>query len=185
MTMGGTTVTLQYDGDGNREAKNIGSTTTRYLMDDLNPTGYPQVVEEVVNAAVQRTYTYGLQRISQYQPINSTWTASYYGYDGTGNVRFLTDSNGTITDLYDYDGWGNAVNTSGSTPNLYLYRGEQYDSDLTLYYLRARYFNSLTGRFVTRDTNRGTIHDAASFHRYLYGAANPTNRTDPHWLSFE
>jgi len=33
---------------------------------------------------------------------------------------------------------GNAVNTTGSTPNAYLYRGEQYDGDLNLYYLRAR-----------------------------------------------
>jgi RHS repeat-associated protein len=34
--------------------------------------------------------------------------------------------------------------------NVYLYRREQYDSDLQLYYLRARYFNPLTGRFITR-----------------------------------
>jgi hypothetical protein len=148
MTMGATTVALQYDGDGNRAAKNVGSTITRYLVDDLNPTGYPQVVEELVNGTVQRTYTYGLQRINQYQPISSTWTSSYYGYDGMGSARFLTDSNGVVTDRYDYDAWGNAVNVSGSTPNIYLYRAEQYDPDLTLYYLRARYFNPLSSRFL-------------------------------------
>jgi RHS repeat-associated protein len=31
------------------------------------------------------------------------------------------------------------------------YRGEQYDSDLGLYYLRARYYNPATGRFLSRD----------------------------------
>ena len=65
ISMGGT-VALQYDGDGNRVAKTASSGTTRYLVDDLNPTGYPQVVEELVNGAVARIYTYGLQRISQY-----------------------------------------------------------------------------------------------------------------------
>ena len=37
----------------------------------------------------------------------------------------------------------------------YLYRGEQYDSDLGLYYLRARYYNPQTGRFLSRDPEEG------------------------------
>jgi len=48
MNQGSTLVTLLYDGDGNRVAKTVGSVTTRYLVDDLNPTGYPQVVDELV-----------------------------------------------------------------------------------------------------------------------------------------
>ena len=35
-----TAVVLSYDGDGNRAAKTINGVTTRYLVDDLNPTGY-------------------------------------------------------------------------------------------------------------------------------------------------
>jgi hypothetical protein len=53
-------VTLQYDGDGNRVAKTESGVTTRYLVDDLNPTGYAQVVEEVESGSVERTYTHGL-----------------------------------------------------------------------------------------------------------------------------
>jgi len=79
-------VTMIYDGDGNRVSKTVGGVTTQYLVDDLNPTGYAQVVEEVVNGAVTRQYTYGLQRISQnLSPAvsgNSTWTPSFYVYDG-------------------------------------------------------------------------------------------------------
>jgi len=41
-------VTIQYDGDGNRVAKTVNGVTTRYLVDSLNPTGWAQVVEEVV-----------------------------------------------------------------------------------------------------------------------------------------
>ena len=173
-SMNGTAVTLQYDGDDNRVAKTVGATTTRYLVDDLNPTGYAQVVEELGAAGVQRTYTYGLQRISQNQ-ISAT---SFYGYDGGGSVRMLTDSTGTVTDTYDYDAWGNTVNVTGTTPNASLYRGEQYDTDLGLYYLRARYFNPLTGRFVTRDTYDGEISDPSTLHKYLYSEADPVNRLD-------
>jgi RHS repeat-associated protein len=53
-----------------------------------------------------------------------------------------------------YDAFGNKINSTGSTPNVYLYRGEQYHSDLGLYYLRARYYNPATGRFLSRDPER-------------------------------
>ncbi len=172
-------VTLVYDGDGNRVAKTVGGATTQYLVDDLNPTGYAQVVEELVNGAVTRRYTLGLQRISQTQLLNSAWTTSFYGYDGFGSVRQLTDPTGVVTDTYDYDAWGNAVDVTGSTPNLYRYRGEQYDPDLNLYYLRARYFNPLTGRFLTRDQAEGKQIDPKGLHKYLYAGGDPVNVIDP------
>jgi RHS repeat-associated protein len=176
-------VTIQYDGDGNRVAKAANGTTTKYLVDDLNPTGYAQVVEELTNGPVTRTYTYGLQRINENQLLggsqsSAVWTASFYNYDGFGSVRMLTDATGAVTDTYDYDAWGNIVSSTGSTPNVYLYRGEQYDPDLQLYYLRARYFNPLTGRFLSRDPAEGKVMDPRTLHKYLYAGGNPVNATD-------
>jgi RHS repeat-associated protein len=111
---------------------------------------------------VQRVYTYGLQRISENQFFDNQWTASFYVYDGAGSVRQLTDSNGNMTDEYEYDAYGNSFTKQGATPNNYLYRGEQYDPDLGLYYLRARYYNPVTGRFMSRDPgkSRTTAPDA-------------------------
>jgi RHS repeat-associated protein len=123
-----------------------------------------------------------LERIGQNQLINSTWTPSFYGYDGTeggGTVRLLTDTSGTVTDTYDYDAYGNVLNSTGATPNNYLYRGEQYDADLNLYYLRARYFNPITGRFLTKDPFAGNITVPSTLHRYNYASADPVNRLDP------
>jgi YD repeat-containing protein len=71
MTMNGNAVTIVYDGDGNRVSKTVGGVTTQYLVDDMNPTGYAQVVEELVGSIVTRQYTYGLQRISQNQLISN------------------------------------------------------------------------------------------------------------------
>ena len=179
MTMNGGAVKLIYDGDGNRVAKIANGVTTQYLVDDLNPTGYTQVVEEVVNGTVQRQYTYGLQRISEAQSISGTWTQSFYGYDGGGSIRQLTNASTAITDTYNYDAFGNLLNSTGTTPNNYLYRGEQYDSDLGLYYLRARYYNPQTGRFLSRDPENGNPTDPATLHKYLYAGGDPTNRVDP------
>ena len=182
-------VTLLYDGDGNRVGKTVGAATTQYLVDDLNPTGYAQVVEELTNGAVTRRYTYGLQRISETQFLNSAWVTSFYGHDGFGSVRELTDPTGAVTDTYDFEAWGNTVNQTGSTPNVYHYRGEQFDPDLNLYYLRARYLNPVTGRFLTRDRDeacgcrtcgcRACITHPVWLHKYLYAAADPANRVDP------
>jgi RHS repeat-associated protein len=56
---------------------------------------------------------------------------------------------------------------------------EQYDSDLGLYYLRARYYNPLTGRFLSRDPEDGQAKDSASLHKYLYADGDPINGIDP------
>ena len=190
-TGNGKTITMAYDAFGNRVAKTVNSgatsVTTWYLVeDDVNPTGLPQVMEEKVGGAVQRVYTYGLQRISQYLSPTVTginaWTASFYVYDGAGSVRQLTDINGTPTDEYEYDAYGNSFTKQGTTPNNYLYRGEQFDSDLGLYYLRARYYNPATGRFLSRDPQAGYPILPMSLQKYLYASANPVNRIDPRGL---
>jgi len=179
VSMNGGQVTLAYNGLGQLEAKSTGGVTTQYLTDDLSPTGYPQVVAELVNGTPVRTYTYGLERVSQLQTVNNTPTVSFYQYDGRGTVRLLTDLVGTVTDTYEYDAFGNQISHTGTTPNPYLYRGERYDADLGLYYLRARWYNPATGRFMTRDPYQGSIYDPASLHRYNYARANPANFIDP------
>jgi RHS repeat-associated protein len=179
ISMNGGAVKLIYDGDGNRVAKIVNGVTTQYLVDDVNPTGLPQVFEESINGVVQRTYTYGLQRISEAQSISGTWTQSFYGYDGGGSVRQLTNASAAITDTYNYDAFGNLLNSTRSTPNNYLYRGEQFDSDLGLYYLRARYYNPATGRFMSRDLLGGKTFAPKSLHKYLYASGDPVNRIDP------
>jgi RHS repeat-associated protein len=80
---------------------------------------------------------------------------------------------------YDYDAFGNELNRTGSTPNVFVLRGEEYDSDLGLYYLRARYLNSATGRFLSTDPEAGAPTDPSTLHRYLYASADPVNRIDP------
>jgi RHS repeat-associated protein len=172
-------VKIVYDGDGNRVAETVGGVTTNYLVDTQNPTGYAQVVDELVSGTVTRSYSYGLERISESQTLNSSWTPSFYGYDGHGSVRQLTNSAGAVTDTYDYDAFGNLINQTGSTPNNYLFAGEQFDPALGLYYNRARYLDTNTERFWSMDTDEGHDQDPLSLHKYQYTDANPVDGTDP------
>ncbi len=119
----GDAVTFVYDGDGNRVAKTVGAVTTQYLVDDLNPTGYLQVMDEVSGGSVQVRYTYGNRLVSQTRGAREPFVPSFYGYDVHQNVTFLTDATGTITDNYNYDAWGNVVSAIVNTPNTRLYEG--------------------------------------------------------------
>ena len=180
----GGTVSFVYDGDGNRVAKTVNGVTTKYLVDSNNPSGYPQVVDELIGNQVTRTYTFGHSLISQRQLIGGQWLVSFYGYDGQGSVRLLTDFAGGVTDTYTYDAFGNLIAATGTTPNEHLYVGEQFDANIGFYYLRARYMNPVSGRFWSFDSHEGSVYDPASLHKYLYAGADPVNKFDPTGQSF-
>ena len=197
ISVNGGAVQITYDGDGHRVRKTAptvggGTKTTWYLVDDLNPTGYAQVLEEWETSdteppALVRNYTYGSDLISVRD--SSDWfgepTTHYYGHDGHGSVRFLTgETASAITDTYTYDAFGvflaqTPIDAGARTPNHYLYAGEQWDSDLGFYYNRARYLDPNLGRFWTMDTFEGNQSDPLSLHKYLYAQADPVNRIDP------
>ncbi len=172
-------LSLTYDGDGNRVSETVGGTTTKFLVDDRNPTGLPQVLDEVVSGSVTSTYAYGLNRISENQQINGTWTPSFYGYDGHGNVRFLANSAATVTDMYQYDAFGMPVASSGTTANQFLYSGERLDNSIGLYDLRARYYDHATGRFWARDPVEGIPCTPLTNNPYIYANDEPVDGIDP------
>ena len=170
---------MVYDGDGNRVSETAAGVTTKFLVNTQNPTGYSQVLDELVSGSVTKTYAYGLQRISENQLIGSTWTPGFYGYDGHGNVRFTTSTAGTVGNTYQFDAFGMPVASTGTIANTYLYSGERFDSSLNLYQLRARYYNMLTGRFETMDPVLGDVFNPGTLHKYVYTQSNPVNAVDP------
>jgi len=167
---GGPLLTFAYDGDGNRIGKDVisGNTTesTQYVW-DVNG-GLPQVLTESDGQGTALSL-YGLQRISM---TNSSVGQIYYQYDGLGSVRSLSDSSGNSAATYSYDAFGKPDLTTGSGDNDFLFTGEQMDTETGLIYLRARYYDPETGRFITRDP-------ATSLSRYTYVQNNPVRFTDP------
>jgi RHS repeat-associated protein len=188
-----TGVQITYDGDGNRVSETAGGVTTKFLVDEHNPTGYAQVAEEIVGGALTVQYTHGLLRISQ----RRSGTVSYYGYDGGASVRQLFDNTGTVTDTYAYDAFGNTVARTGTTVNSYQYRGEQFDAVLQMYYLRARYYIPRTGRFLTADSYEGGelsacdcsnrnkwVPPIGTHHLFGYAGSDPVDQVDPSGQGF-
>ena len=165
-----------YDGDGNRVKKQDAAGVTQYIIDTRSITGVPQVVEERDGAdSLEAQYTYGHDLIAQ----DRGGLRSTFHFDGTGSTRALTSDSDVLTDSYTYDAYGKEIASSGSSPNSYLFAGQQYDPNIGLYYLRARYYNPETGRFVSMDPQRGDPQSPISLHRYLYANNNPVNFVDP------
>ncbi len=167
----GAGVSIVYDGDGNRVKKTAGGVTTTYLVDEINPTGYPQVIYEGFSGGagareLYHMYVYGLERISQSRTFlagSQQTQISYYVYDGHGSTRALTDPTGNVTDAYDYDAFGNLIHSTGTTPNEFLFAGEQFDSTLNLYYNRARYSRPETLERLAKEpqkVNSSVVHHA-------------------------
>ena len=175
-----------YDAAGNRlkqrtqigkpEAKEV-----RYLVDPN--TSYAQVVQERdENNVLQARYAWedGLAPLVMWRRTDSgAYAAFFYLCDGQDSVRQLTDAAGKVTDSYFYDAFGNALQGgSGDTPNTFRYTGQQLDASGN-YYLRARYYNSGSGRFLSHDPLMGSSSDPISMHRYLYAANDGVNFGDP------
>jgi RHS repeat-associated protein len=102
-----------------------------------------------------------------------------YGYDGHGNVRFLANTAGAITDSYDFDAFGMTIRTSGATPNPFFYSSERLDGGTGLYDLRARYYDQATGRFWGRDPVEGKKCCGLSWNPYIFVRDDPSNNADP------
>jgi RHS repeat-associated protein len=172
----GDVIEYAYDTDGIRVSSTVNGVTTQYLVDKNRD--YAQVLAEYQNNNLQVEYVYGLDLISQEQGADK----SFYLVDGLGSTRGLTDEGSSQIAAYNYDAFGNLLNAAGGVENNYLFAGEQFDNNLGDYYLRARYYNTRTGGFISRDSFNGDIYDPLSQHKYQYAHRNPISNTDPSGL---
>lgn len=104
-----------------------------------------------------------------------------------GDVTALLDAAGTVVARWTYDAWGrpteyNAAGTqvaTGTAGNPFLYAGYFFDTATGLYYLRARYYDPATGRFLSMDPEPGRMTDRLSQNPYIYCQNDPVNLADP------
>ncbi|MGE5371929.1 MAG: RHS repeat-associated core domain-containing protein [Solirubrobacterales bacterium] len=91
----------------------------------------------------------------------------------------VVDSAGTVQNSYVYDEWGNTVSETEKVENHFKYAGEIQDKETGLYYLRARYYDPMDGRFLNRDTYEGDISNPTSQNLFTYCGNNPLKYVDP------
>ena len=112
----------------------------------------------------------------------------YFEKNLHGDIIAVYSEAGVKLISYYYDAWGNGkysyMNGGGSTGaqyNPFRYRGYYYDSDMGFYYLNDRYYDSITGRFLTPDdpSYLGANGDLLSYNLFAYCSNNPVMYVDP------
>lgn len=98
----------------------------------------------------------------------------YYQQDEQLSTAFITGRNGAVHNHYQYDAFGNELETVGELYNRIRYTGQQYDDTTGEYYLRARYYNPILGRFMQED-----IYQGDGLNLYAYCKNNPVTYHDP------
>ena len=79
-----------------------------------------------------------------------------YASDKMGSITHVVDSEAEKTlNHYEYDAWGNLITCEEKVLNRFKFNGQQFDLIMQPYYLRARYYNSVIGRFTQEDTYHG------------------------------
>ncbi|RPJ26712.1 MAG: hypothetical protein EHM33_10590 [Chloroflexi bacterium] len=170
-----TILTYGYDVDGRRIRQTVGSQVTNYLWDEASAYGDVVLETDGSGATLANYVLAGTQLVSQTRAS----TTSYYLQDGQGSTRALTNAAGSVTNTYSYSVFGELLNQTGSTPNSYLYTGQQFDALTGLYDLRARYYDPALGRFLSQDTYPVNFGNPFELNRYAYAGNDPLNRVDP------
>ena len=163
--LGSTSGSYVYNGDGLRTSRTIGGTTRTFAWG--NATGMPVILRD----SAGNRYLYGLDLISVSDSQNKKF---YYHTDGLGSTTAITSSTGAVVKTYQYDVFGAIRVQTGTQPNEFTFTGEQVDSS-GLEYLRARYYDGATGRFLSQDP-------LPLLQRYPYVGNNPVNMVDPYGL---
>ena len=167
-------VTYAYDADGNRTLRDDGTTEVNYLVDTRSTDLSMVLMETDAAGGALATYMYG-DELAMMDRGGERW----YVKDGVGSVRGLNDSTGAWSDTWTYDAFGLELDRTGTTSNAYQYAGEQIDPLTDWYYVRARYLDPASGRFLSEDPYEGRMREPMSLHRYLYTPSDPVNYSDP------
>ena len=196
-----------YDGLGRRvvsvASPSATFVTTMYFYDDARA-----IEEQNGTGTTQATYLYG-NYVDEVLTMDRGAQTFYYHQNALWSVEAITDGAGNVAERYSYDAYGAPSVTDGAfvpvpqnpwgTPhsaiaNPYLYTGRGLDEEAGLYFYRARYYDSVKGRFLQRDpigyvvTRRsarnalaqpGPKEFADGTNLYEYVSSRPTFAVDP------
>ncbi|MBI3988595.1 MAG: RHS repeat protein [candidate division NC10 bacterium] len=176
-------VPLSYNGLGDLVTRASGETTHYYYNDAirLNP-----IMAEKNDTSGQflryYVWTPGGSLLYMIDAADGN-NVYFYHFDRMGSTLALTDATGTVTDAYAYDPYGRLLSHQGSNPQPFTFVGQfgvrQEGTDGTLYHMRARYYDAVTQRFLSRDPIWPQIADARQINPYQYAIGSPVLYIDP------
>ncbi len=173
---GSTTRVYDYDNYGQLARRTTNGTVDRYylwdggqLMAILDGSANARVAEFIYNPG---TVDAPLARIAG--PKGSS-SVHFYARDAIGNV-IAQFSGSTVEQSLTYDPWGAArvQQTTGDTTQL-RWKGLLYEDGVTsLYYMRARWYDPVTRRFISPDP----LNLSSGKNQFSFAGGDPVNGSD-------
>jgi RHS repeat-associated protein len=172
VTVGGNTFNYDYDVSGQLVRRQLNNVDDRYYLWDngqldgiLNHSAQSDSVEFAYFPGTDRPFF-------QFSPAAS----AYFDQDASGNVIGLHCCNEPTQSLR-YDPWGNlqSVTTVFGDTTLLRWKGLLWESGPQLYYMRARWYDPATRRFVSPDP----LGLTAGINQYAFAGGDPINGADP------
>jgi RHS repeat-associated protein len=165
---GPNTSSFVYGADGLRRRSTVNATVTDYVLDGQS------AIRTLQSGALAETFLTG-PRGPEYQRAGNN-TAVWYLYDGLGSVLGTVDTNGNIISTRKFDVYGAVRDSTGPSGTKHKFcgaLGHPSEDETGLIYMRARFMDPVTGRFVSEDP----AQDGANW--YGYTTNNPVDRVDP------
>lgn len=160
--------TYTYDASGLRAIATDGSDVTRYTWDTTKR--LPTLLSDG-----SANYTYD-QSKAVVSSSGAGGPAEFFRADPLGSVRMSTGADGSVASTAAFDAFGVTTAQTGATP-AFGFAGQETDPS-GLQYMRARYYDPTTGRFLSTDPVAPGIDDPY-VSAYVYANNNPTTFTDP------
>lgn len=168
-----THVEFGYDGEGRRISKTVNGQTTFFINDPQSQISRV-LIEKDGTGQLKKKYIYGHARVMQKEES----ITRYFLYDQPGkSVCSLLDHHTLDQSPIHYDSFGNLSSPISETS--YFYNGEEYDEETGLIFLRNRYYDPETGRFISPDFILGNLQDPQSLNPYVFVRNNPLSLVDP------
>ena len=165
-TKAGRTQVNRYDAEGLRYEMEENGKLVQFIFNENK-----EVIAEKEDGNITR-----LIRTSDLWAMESEPEKTWYHYAGDeqGSTIFLTDEQSNVKNRYNYDAFGNIIESEEQISNRYQYTGQQFDPITQQYYLRARFYNPVIARFTQEDEYHGD-----GLNLYAYCTNNPVDYCDP------
>lgn len=104
----------------------------------------------------------------------------WFHHDHLGSTTLVTDSAGAKLESTEYAPFGAFRRGKSPLTNTdYMYTGQEYDREESLYNYRSRLFDPEIGRFLAPDAVIPGLHNPQALNPYSYVGNNPIRYTDP------
>jgi len=160
-----------------------GQVATNYFVYSGN-----QVIADVdATGGLRRAYVWGpgIDNLLAMTVYTGATVKTYFALtDHQGTVHALADETGAIVESYRFNAWGRVLGVYDSNNqqlnnsqlgNRYLFQGREYSWNTGLYNFRARWYDPITGRWLSNDP----IGISGGLNQYVFCSNNPVNMTDP------